>query len=126
MAAQALICLFLFSGILRAAEPEPVQSPVSPDQTLQHFQLHPDCRIELVAAEPDVIDPVAIAFDADGRLWVVEMSDYPNGPGEGQPGKSRIRVLTDDDGDGRYENPVTFADELLFANGCCTGKTDCW
>jgi len=115
--AQALICLFLFSGILRAAEPEPVQSPVSPDQTLKHFQLHPDCRIELVAAEPDVIDPVAIAFDADGRLWVVEMSDYPNGPGEGQPGKSRIRVLTDDDGDGRYENPVTFADELLFANG---------
>ncbi|WP_197444302.1 PVC-type heme-binding CxxCH protein [Maioricimonas rarisocia] len=84
---------------------------------MQHFQLHPDCRMELVAAEPDVIDPVAMAFDADGRLWVVEMSDYPNGPAEGQPGQSRIRVLTDDDGDGRYTNPVTFADELLFANG---------
>lgn len=91
--------------------------PLPPDKALAAFQLHPDCRIELVAAEPDVIDPVHIAFDSQGRLWVVEYSDYPNGPDEGQPGLSRIRVLTDADGDGRYTDPVTFADKLLFATG---------
>lgn len=107
----------------RAAYPaEPASTPatsqpISPQESLARFQLHPDCRIELVAAEPDVVDPVHIAFDAHARLWVVEYSDYPNGPAEGQPGLSRIRVLTDADADGRYERPVTFADQLLFATG---------
>lgn len=103
-----------------AAAAAPVSSasrPLSPAESLKHFELHPDCRIELVAAEPDVIDPVHIAFDDRARLWVVEYSDYPNGPADGQPGLSRIRVLTDADADGRYEAPVTFADKLLFATG---------
>jgi putative membrane-bound dehydrogenase-like protein len=91
--------------------------PLSPQAALAAFQVHPDCRIELVAAEPDVMDPIHIAFDCAGRLWVVEYADYPHGPQEGQPGLSRIRVLTDDDGDGRYERPVVFADQLLFATG---------
>src|SRR5262245_36355447 len=96
---------------------DPPRSPVPAEDTLPLFQLHPDCRIELVAAEPDVIAPVHIAFDSDGRLWVVEYSDYPNGPADGEPGRSRIRVLTDDDGDGRFTNPRVFAEKLLFANG---------
>ena len=50
-------------------------------------------------------------------MWVVEYSDYPNGPPEDGPPLSRIRTLTDADGDGRYTDPVTFADKLLFANG---------
>lgn len=91
--------------------------PFSAEVAAQKFVLHPDCKIELVACEPDVIDPVHIAFNTDGKLWVVEYTDYPNGPGEGHPGLSRIRVLSDDDADGRYNNPVTFAEKLLFANG---------
>ncbi|MEZ5940031.1 MAG: c-type cytochrome [Planctomycetaceae bacterium] len=91
--------------------------PLSPQESQSSFVLHPDCRIELVASEPDVIDPVHIAFAPTGKLWVVEYSDYPNGPQDGEPGKSRIRVLSDDDGDGRYSNPVTFAEGLIFANG---------
>lgn len=91
-------------------------SPLTPEESRQHFQIDPDCRIELVAAEPDVSAPVSIAFDEKGQLWVVEMHDYPNGPAPGEPGKSRIRVLTDEDGDGRYSNPRVFVDQLLFAN----------
>ncbi|MCA8997231.1 MAG: c-type cytochrome [Planctomycetaceae bacterium] len=96
--------------------------PFSPEQAVEKFVLHPDCRIELVASEPDVIDPVAMAFGPDGRLWVVEYSDYPNGPASGEPGRSRVRVLTDPDGDGRFSNPVTFKDKLLFANGLLPWK----
>jgi putative membrane-bound dehydrogenase-like protein len=98
-------------------EPPPlVNSPLSPEESQKHFQIDPDCRIELVAAEPDVSAPVSIAFDEKGQLWVVEMHDYPNGPAPGEPGKSRIRVLTDEDGDGKYSNPRVFVDQLLFAN----------
>lgn len=98
------------------ANPLPA-SPLSPEESQKHFQIDPDCRIELVAAEPDVSAPVSIAFDEKGQLWVVEMHDYPNGPAPGEPGKSRIRVLTDEDGDGKYSNPRVFVDQLLFANG---------
>lgn len=93
------------------------QSPVPPEESLQYFQLHPDCRIELVACEPDVMSPIQVAFDPGGRMWVVEYTDYPHGPAEGEPGRCRIRILTDDNSDGRYENPRVFADKLLFATG---------
>ncbi len=100
-----------------APTPQPaVNSPLSPEESLKRFQIDPDCRIELVTAEPDVSAPVSIAFDEKGQLWVVEMHDYPNGPAPGEPGKSRIRVLTDEDGDGKYSNPTVFVDRLLFAN----------
>ena len=84
---------------------------------MREFRLDPGLRIELVAAEPDVASPVAMAFDEDGRLWVVEMGDYPNGPPEGQLPEGRIRVLEDRDNDGRYERNTVFAEHLLFANG---------
>ncbi len=92
-------------------------SPVSPEESLGFFQLDEGLEIQLIAAEPEVIDPVAIRFDEDGRLWVVEMRDYPNGPAEGKGPQSQIRLLSDTDRDGRYETSRVFADKLLFANG---------
>ncbi|MEQ8790913.1 MAG: c-type cytochrome [Pirellulaceae bacterium] len=94
-----------------------VVGPLAPAETLKHFQLEDGLRIELVAAEPDVIDPVAVRFDEDGRMWVVEMRDYPHGPGEGQRPQSRIKILEDADGDGRFEKVTVFADHLLFVTG---------
>src|SRR5437763_2932211 len=96
--------------------------PLSPAEAAGLFKLAPGLRIELVAAEPLVQSPVAIAFDAAGRLWVVEMRDYPNGPPQGQPPQGRIRVLEDRDGDGFYEHSTVFADKLLFANGLMPWK----
>ena len=92
-------------------------SPVSAVDSLDYLHYSDELRVELVACEPQVIDPVAIAFDESGRLWVVEMRDYPNGPAEGQPPLSRVRILRDTNGDGWYETSTTFADELLFATG---------
>ncbi len=91
--------------------------PLDPHQALQSFRLPEDLVIELVASEPDIVDPVAIRFDAQGHLWVVQMVDYPHGPGEGQPPLSRISRLSDVDGDGRFETAVVFADHLLFPTG---------
>lgn len=95
----------------------PVNSPLSPEASVAQFRLPDGLKLELVAAEPEIVDPVAIRFDEFGRLWVVEMRDYPNGPGEGRPPLSRIKLLEDRDGDGRFEKATTFADELLFVTG---------
>lgn len=105
-----------------AAETEPatverIASPLEAEDTLRHFRLAPGLAIELVAAEPEVIDPVAARFDEDGKLWVVEMGDYPNGPNRGAPPLSRVKMLADADGDGRFESARLFADQLLFATG---------
>ncbi|MCE9526962.1 MAG: c-type cytochrome [Planctomycetales bacterium] len=111
---------------LALAQPAEVKSPLSPEESLKHFQLDPLLSIELVAAEPQVVDPVAIRFDEDGRLWVAEMRDYPLGPIKKTDGKrtekdaeplSQIKILEDKDGDGRFETATVFADKLLFVTG---------
>ena len=74
-------------------------------------------RVELVAAEPLVADPVDIAWGPDGKLWVVEMADYPLGiDGRGKPG-GRVRYLEDTDGDGRYDRSTVFLEGLNCPNG---------
>jgi putative membrane-bound dehydrogenase-like protein len=114
-AASAIVWSLVIGHWSFAAE---VASPLSPDDAQRAFQLaDSSLRIELAAAEPEVVDPVAIRFDEDGRMWVVEMRDYPLGnPAGGEP-LSRIRVLEDRDGDGRFESATTFADKLLFVTG---------
>ena len=97
---------------------EEVKGPLSPEESLRHLVLaDEDLAVELAACEPEVIDPVAIRFDEDGRMWVAEMRDYPLGPPDGAKSMSRIKVLEDNDGDGRFETARIFADELLFVTG---------
>jgi putative membrane-bound dehydrogenase-like protein len=115
--ASALLAYFPIHAAEPAKKSAEVKSPLPPEEALQHFRVAPGLRVELVAAEPDVESPVAVAFDEDGRLWVVEMRDYPNGPAKGQPPQGRIRILEDRDGSGRYRHQSFFADKLLFANG---------
>jgi len=91
--------------------------PKSPQESLRSMKLLPGYRIELMAAEPLVLDPVAFEWDASGRLWVAEMADYPLGlDGNGQHG-GRIRWLEDRDDDGRYDHSTIFLDGLSFPNG---------
>src|SRR5690348_7874867 len=96
--------------IATAAWAEP---PFSPSESLKRIQLaDSNLVVELVASEPDIVSPVAMAWDADGRLYVAEMSDYPR---DGSGG--RIKMLEDRDGDGRYERVTVFAEGLPYPNG---------
>ena len=84
--------------------------PVPPKETseaLKSFQIADGFRIELAAAEPLVVDPVAIAFDADGRLFVIEMRGYSEDDGEVL---GRVRLLEDLDDNGTYEKSTIFAE----------------
>lgn len=99
------------------AEDAPRTTALVPDEARAQFVVAPGVRVELVAAEPAVIDPVEIRFDEQGRMWVVEMRGYPDGPAEGDAPQSRIRVLEDRDDDGFFETAYTFADGLLLPTG---------
>lgn len=94
-----------------------IPPPRTPQRSLESFSLSIPGEVQLVAAEPLVADPVAFDWAPDGRLWVAEMADYPLGiDGQGKPG-GRVRVLTDRDGDGRYDESVVFLEGLPFPNG---------
>ena len=113
---------FLLASLVPAADPEPESFPIAPKDSVELIHVPEGFEVELVVAEPDVIDPVAFTWGPDGRLWVAEMSDYPLGmDGEGKPG-GRVRWLKDTDGDGRYDESVVFADGLSFPNGVLPWK----
>jgi len=88
----------------------PPAPTLTPAQALKSFKLAPGFRIEIAAADPLVHDPVAMAFDADGRMWVVEMRAFmPNVDGKGEDARTgRVGVLEDTNGDGRMDKRTDF------------------
>lgn len=81
------------------------------NKTMGDFQIHPDFQIELVASEPVVFDPVDLAFDEQGRAYVIEMPGYPFPTDTG-----RVVILHDDDGDGVFEKRTVFAEGFPVAS----------
>jgi putative membrane-bound dehydrogenase-like protein len=89
----------------------------SPKVSLRNIEVPEGFKVELVAAEPLVMDPVAMDWGPDGRLWVIEMADYPLGiDGKSKPG-GRVRWLSDRDGDGVYDRSTLFLDGLSTPTG---------
>ena len=102
-----------FTQLLGNTEP----GPRSPEKSHGSIKLAPGFTIELVAAEPLVMDPVAIDWGADGKLWVVEMADYPLGMDDhGKPG-GRVRYLEDTNNDGKYDSSTLFLDGIPYPTG---------
>ena len=86
------------------------RSPVAASDALSTMRLSSDqYRIELVAAEPLLADPINLAFGHDGKLWVVEMGDYPTGDRGG-----RVKFLEDTTGDGEFDRSTLFLEGLSF------------
>ncbi len=95
------------------------ESPLakSPKEAIAAFEIKPGFEIQLVASEPLIVDPVAIDWGADGKLWVVEMHDYPAGlDGNWKPG-SRVKVLEDTNRDGIYDKATVVLENIPFATG---------
>jgi putative membrane-bound dehydrogenase-like protein len=95
--------------------------PLSPEEALSTFDLVPGFSIEVFAAEPDVLDPVELVFDANGTAYVVEMPDYPFPPAPGE-GRGRLVRLDDTDGDRRIDRRTVFADGLSEATSALPWK----
>ncbi len=99
---------------LSAARDLPRIPAVEPAQALKTFQVKKGFRVELAASEPLVIDPIAISFDENGRMFVVEMGDYSERRDEHL---GRIRLLEDTDGDGKFDKATVYAENLAWPTG---------
>ncbi|NHE57784.1 PVC-type heme-binding CxxCH protein [Cyclobacterium plantarum] len=112
------------SDFTKRYEVPKIQEALSPDASLKLIQKPAEFEISLFAAEPDIVNPIAMAWDEKGRLWIVESVDYPNTFKETDgAANDRIKICEDTNGDGRADKFTVFADglniptSLVFANG---------
>lgn len=97
----------------------------SPADALKSMQLPTGFKAELIAAEPDVVQPIAFTFDERGRIWVVEGNSYPQ-PREVGKGQDRIKILEDKNGDGTFETKKIFCEGLNLVSGIELGFGGVW
>ncbi len=101
----------------------PATTPaLSPEETRKLIQVPPGFEVRLFAAEPMVVNPVAMCWDERGRLWVLELYEYPKGAPKGEKGRDRIKILEDTDGDGVADKVTVFADGFSLAEGMILGN----
>src|ERR1700752_3623781 len=89
---------------------------LTPEEEMQTFSMPPGFRVELVASEPMIESPILMDFDADGRLWVLEMLTFlPDTSGrDSKEPLNRVSVLEDTNGDGKMDKKTVFADKLAM------------
>ncbi len=114
----------------------PAGGPRRAADAIRQFEMQPGFRATVVAAEPLITKPIAIQWDARGRLWVAETPEYPNGrrpltaepwketgslePGRyDRPARDRISILEDTDGDGIMDKKTVFHEGLELITGFC-------
>src|SRR6476660_3967887 len=116
------LCTLLVACSVQAAEGFPRVPPTPPERAEATFEVQHGFRMQLIAAEPLVASPVDMAYDEDGRAYVVEMRDYPfpeekNAEPTVFPGT--VRLIEDTDGDGVFDKSTIFADQLAWPTSVC-------
>lgn len=97
---------------------------LSPQEAIAKMTVPEGFSVELVASEPDIVNPVAMTFDERGRIWITESLEYPRKqPG---PGQDRVKILEDTDGDGKADKFSIFADGLNIPSGIAVGHGGVW
>lgn len=114
----------LFAEDVPHAQDKPPGPPLSPDEAVRKMTVPPGFSVEIVASEPDIVNPVAMSIDERGRFWITESVEYPRrSPG---PGKDRVKILEDTDGDGRIDKVSLFAEGLNIPSGIAVGHGGVW
>ena len=112
------------AGLIPHAQDRPPGPALSPSEAIAKMTVPPGFRVELVASEPEIVNPVAMTFDERGRIWITESLEYPRrSPG---PGRDRIKVLEDTDGDGKADKFTVFAEGLNIPSGIAVGSGGVW
>jgi putative membrane-bound dehydrogenase-like protein len=109
----SLVLLLSVAALWAEPEVTPAELPrvaaTPPEKALSTFKIKPGFKLELAACEPEVVDPVALSFDENGRMYVIEMRDYSERRDERL---GHVRLLEDTDNDGRFEKSRVFAEDL--------------
>ncbi len=106
------------------AQDKPPGPALSPQEALAKMKVPEGFSVELVAAEPDVVNPVAMTIDERGRFWITESFEYPRK--SAGPGRDRVKILEDTDQDGTVDKVTVFADDLNIPSGIAVGHGGVW
>lgn len=110
-----LLCAAV-AGALASPKEASADPLLSPQEALAKFTVPEGFSVDLIAAEPDIVQPIAFCWDPRGRIWVVEGMTYPTRAKDGE-GKDRILIFADEDGDGAFETRKVFAEGLNLVSG---------
>ncbi len=120
----ACSAIALSAEVIPHAQDKPPGPPLSPQEAVKKMTVPEGFSVELVASEPDIVNPVAMTFDQRGRIWITESLEYPRH--DAGPGRDRIKVLEDTDGDGRADKFTVFADGFNIPSGIAVGYGGVW
>src|SRR6266704_735912 len=98
--------------------------PYCAQEAISKMTVPEDFTVELVASEPDIVNPIARTFDDRGRIWITESIEYPRKPAG--VGRDRVKVLEDTDAHGRADKITTFAEGLNIPTGVAIGYGGVW
>ena len=111
------------SGRQLSGAHKPAETPaLSPNDAQKKFTVPEGFEMRLFAAEPMVVNPVAMSWDERGRLWVLELYEYPLGAPKGEKPRDRIKILEDTDADGSADKVHVWADGFSLATGLALGN----
>src|SRR5439155_17755233 len=91
----------------------PSTPALAPEESQTKFHVPKGFEVRLFASEPEVVNPVAMTWDERGRLWVLELYEYPKGAPKGQKGSDRIKILEATDADGKADQGTVFAARFM-------------
>ena len=97
----------------------------TPKEAVKAMQLPAGFKAELIAGEPELVQPIAMCWDERGRLWVVEGMSYPQPRAPGA-GKDRILIFEDTKGNGTFDKRTVFAEGLSLVSGIEVGFGGVW
>ena len=110
--------------IIPHAQDKPPNEPRDPQTAAKMMTVPEGFSVEVVAAEPDIVNPVAMTIDERGRFWITESLEYPRK--SAGPGKDRVKILEDTDGDGKCDKFTVFLDGLNIPSGIAVGHGGVW
>jgi len=126
-----LVCSFLSASRCEAqteriphAQDKPPGPALSPAEAIAKMTVPDGFAVELVASEPDIVNPVAMTIDEKGRFWITESLEYPRR--EAGPGRDRVKILEDTDADGKADKFTVFMEGLNIPSGIAVGHGGVW
>ncbi len=123
-ASLALPSLSAAADVIPHAQDKPPGPALSPQEAIKKMTVPEGFTVELVASEPDIVNPIGMAIDERGRFWITESLEYPRR--SAGVGKDRVKVLEDTDGDGKADKFTVFADGLNIPSGIAVGHGGVW
>ncbi|MFN9720548.1 MAG: PVC-type heme-binding CxxCH protein [Planctomycetota bacterium] len=111
-------------ALIPHAQDKPPGPALSPEEAIAKMTVPEGFQVEVVASEPNIVNPVAMTIDEKGRFWITESLEYPRRAAG--PGQDRVKILEDTDADGKADQFTIFMEGLNIPSGIAVGHGGVW